>query len=212
MSTKIITISAAGSVPTESTGADYNKGAPLNVTEFDQNLINLRAAIDRRALSAAPTFTGVVTLSDTTESTSTSTGGLILAGGLGLAKKLTGVNAAFSGAVSAAVLTASDYVTTGGNLVFIGTGGGIYNSTVTSGFTYLVADGSAYAGIYAYGTTHATKASLLELKAGNGIIATLSSTGLSVTGTLSISALPTSDPHVAGALFRSTNTVMVSTG
>ena len=35
---------------------------------------------------------------------------------------------------------------------------------------------------------------------------------LEVTGTLSISALPTSDPHVAGALWRSTNTVMVSTG
>ena len=98
MSTKIITVAVIP--PSESSGSDYNKGAPLNATEFDQNIVNLRAAVDRRALAATPTFTGVVTLSDTTESSSTSTGCLVLAGGLGLAKKLTGVNAAFSGAVS----------------------------------------------------------------------------------------------------------------
>jgi len=40
----------------------------------------------------------------------------------------------------------------------------------------------------------------------------LSSTGLAVTGALSVTALPTTDPHVAGAFWRSTNTVMVSTG
>lgn len=48
MSTKIITVS--GSTPSESTGADVNKGAPLNAAEFDQNLVNLRAGIDRRML------------------------------------------------------------------------------------------------------------------------------------------------------------------
>jgi hypothetical protein len=51
MSTKIITVAATP--PSESSGADYNKGAPLNATEFDQNLINLRAAVDRRALASS---------------------------------------------------------------------------------------------------------------------------------------------------------------
>jgi len=44
MSTKIITVSATP--PSESSGADYNKGAPLNAVEFDQNLVNFKAAID----------------------------------------------------------------------------------------------------------------------------------------------------------------------
>lgn len=104
---KLITVAGSGSVPTESTGADYNKGAPLNAVEFDQIHVNLRAAIYRRALLTTNTFTGAQTISDATESTSVSTGCLILAGGLGLAKKLTGVNAAFSGAVSTGALTAS---------------------------------------------------------------------------------------------------------
>ena len=47
MPTKIITVHAAASVPVESSGVDINKGAPLNSVEFDQNLVNLRAAIDR---------------------------------------------------------------------------------------------------------------------------------------------------------------------
>lgn len=51
MATKIITVAA--SPPAESSGSDYNKGAPLNATEFDQNLVNLRAAIDRRALASS---------------------------------------------------------------------------------------------------------------------------------------------------------------
>jgi len=51
MSTKIITV--AGTTPAESTGADVNKGAPLNAAEFDQNLVNFRAAIDRRALQSS---------------------------------------------------------------------------------------------------------------------------------------------------------------
>jgi hypothetical protein len=47
MSTKIITVSATP--PAESTGGDVNKGGPLTAAEFDQNLVNLRAAIDRIA-------------------------------------------------------------------------------------------------------------------------------------------------------------------
>jgi len=127
MSTKIITVAATP--PGESSGSDYNKGAPLNATEFDQNLVNLRAAVDRRALAATPTFTGIVTLSDTTESSSTSTGCLVLAGGLGLAKKLTGVNAAFSGAFATGTLTASSVKTDG----VISGATYPYNTTVGSG-------------------------------------------------------------------------------
>lgn len=58
MATKIITVAAAESVPAESSGADYNKGAPLNATEFDQNLVNLRAAVDRRTVNSAAAITG----------------------------------------------------------------------------------------------------------------------------------------------------------
>lgn len=52
MFTKIITVSAVP--PAVSTGADINKGSALNATEFDQNLINLRAAIDAKAPLAGP--------------------------------------------------------------------------------------------------------------------------------------------------------------
>jgi len=52
MTTKIITPLATASVPAESSGADYNKDAPLNAVEFAQNLVNLRAAVDRRLLSS----------------------------------------------------------------------------------------------------------------------------------------------------------------
>lgn len=50
MATKIITVAATP--PAVSTGADYNKGAPLNAVEFDQNLVNLRAAVDGKAALA----------------------------------------------------------------------------------------------------------------------------------------------------------------
>lgn len=52
MSTKIITVSATP--PAESSGVDYNKGAPLNATEFDQNIVNLRAAVDRKCPMGGP--------------------------------------------------------------------------------------------------------------------------------------------------------------
>lgn len=54
MPTKIITVSAVP--PAESSGADTNKGAAMNATEYDQNIINLRAAVDR-ALAALGGFT-----------------------------------------------------------------------------------------------------------------------------------------------------------
>lgn len=55
MSTKIITV--ATTPPAVSTGADYNKGAPLNASEFDQNTVNLRAAVDSKANLISPSFT-----------------------------------------------------------------------------------------------------------------------------------------------------------
>jgi hypothetical protein len=51
MTTKIITVQSPA--PAESAGADVNKGAPLNAAEFDQNLVNLRAALDRKKDTAA---------------------------------------------------------------------------------------------------------------------------------------------------------------
>jgi len=53
---------------------------------------------------------------------------------------------------------------------------------------------------------------LAATSTGLAVTGTLSATGAISGTTLSVSALPTADPNVAGALWRSTNTVMVSTG
>ena len=65
-------------------------------------------------------------------------------------------------------------------------GTGIYNATATNTSLGLFADTNAYAGIKAYGSSHATKANVTELLAGTGVIVgSVSSTGLAVTGALS---------------------------
>ena len=65
-------------------------------------------------------------------------------------------------------------------------GTGIYNAIATNTSLGLFADANAYAGIKAYGSSHATKANVTELLAGTGVVVgTVSSTGLAVTGTLS---------------------------
>jgi hypothetical protein len=64
-------------------------------------------------------------------------------------------------------------------------GTGIYNAIATNTSLGLFADANAYAGIKAYGSSHATKANVTELLAGTGVVVgTVSSTGLAVTGTL----------------------------
>lgn len=60
MATKIYTVNA--SPPAESSGSDVNKGAALTAAEFDQTIINLRAAIDR--VSTVQAVTTETTLSD----------------------------------------------------------------------------------------------------------------------------------------------------
>jgi hypothetical protein len=55
--------------------------------------------------------------------------------------------------------------------------GGIYNSLNTTGVTYVVSDTNAAAGLFAYGTAHATKPSTVEIKAGGSVRATIDSTG-----------------------------------
>ena len=52
MSTQIITRNLTP--PGVTTGADINKNAALTATEFDQNLINLRAAVDGKSPLAGP--------------------------------------------------------------------------------------------------------------------------------------------------------------
>lgn len=66
MSTKIITVGA--STPAVSTGADFNKGAPLNAAEFDQNLANLRGAVDAKATNL---LTGYISGAGTVAATDT---------------------------------------------------------------------------------------------------------------------------------------------
>jgi len=67
--------------------------------------------------------------------------------------------------------------------------GGIYNSLNTTGVTYIVADSNAAAGLFAYGTTHATKSSTVEIKAGNAVKLATTSTGIDVTGTVTMDGL-----------------------
>jgi hypothetical protein len=66
--------------------------------------------------------------------------------------------------------------------------GGIYNSLNTTGVTYVVSDTNAAAGLFAYGTAHATKPSTVEIKAGGSVRATITSTGNVGIGTTSPSA------------------------
>lgn len=74
MATKIITVAAIP--PAVSTGSDINKGGAINAAEFDQNLINLRAAVDGKSPLAGPgaaqIFT-VATPADTSRTTEAST-------------------------------------------------------------------------------------------------------------------------------------------
>jgi hypothetical protein len=63
--------------------------------------------------------------------------------------------------------------------------GGIYNSLNTTGVTYVVSDTNAAAGLFAYGTAHATKPSTVEIKAGGSVRATITSTGNVGIGTTS---------------------------
>ena len=64
-------------------------------------------------------------------------------------------------------------------------GTGIYNAIATNTSLGLFADTNAYAGIKAYGSSHATKANVTELLAGTGVVVgSFSDTGLAVTGKL----------------------------
>ena len=94
---------------------------------------------------------------------------------------------AVTGTLSA---TTSASISTGTTNVTIGSGG-IYNNAANNSVIYLLADVTAQAGILAYGSTHATKANNVEIKAGNSIIGTFSSTGLAVTGALSATGTST---------------------
>jgi hypothetical protein len=64
MATKIITRNAAGSVPTVSTGADLNKGSTLTAQEHDQNLVNLRSAVDNALAGTQASLSNTTPLMD----------------------------------------------------------------------------------------------------------------------------------------------------
>lgn len=64
MATQIITRNASGSVPTVSTGADINRGATLSATDYDQNLVNLRSAVDTALSGVALTMSSANPLMD----------------------------------------------------------------------------------------------------------------------------------------------------
>jgi hypothetical protein len=95
-----------------------------------------------------------------------------------LATTATGIDV--TGAVDADKLS----IDTGTTNVTIDSGG-IYNSLNTTGVTYVVSDTNAAAGLFAYGTAHATKPSTVEIKAGGSVRATITSTGNVGIGTTS---------------------------
>jgi hypothetical protein len=100
------------------------------------------------------------------------------AGANKLATTATGIDV--TGAVDADKLS----IDTGTTNVTIDSGG-IYNSLNTTGVTYVVSDTNAAAGLFAYGTAHATKPSTVEIKAGGSVRATITSTGNVGIGTTS---------------------------
>jgi hypothetical protein len=100
------------------------------------------------------------------------------AGNNKLATTATGIDV--TGAVDADKLS----IDTGATNVTIDSGG-IYNSLNTTGVTYVVSDTNAAAGLFAYGTAHATKPSTVEIKAGGSVRATITSTGNVGIGTTS---------------------------
>lgn len=172
MSTKIITI--AGSTPAESTGADVNKGAPLNAAEFDQNLVNLRAAIDRRALkSSAEAFAcGALTASgliETTFSTANTISAL-------LGHNPYDVNFCIGAAVGA---------NSGSSGAEMHRFGSFYNGTGWDSYTIFKRGSGANNGS-------------MVLCAANTEIATISSNGLAVTGTIGCSSSTPASASAAG--------------
>lgn len=65
---------------------------------------------------------------------------------------------------------------TGASNITVGASG-IYNGFVSNSSVYLVSDGGSASGLFAYGSTHATKPSVLELRSGSAVRATLDTTG-----------------------------------
>ena len=61
VSVKLVTVNPLSTVPAESSGADYNKGQGINAVEYDQNMINLRAMVQRMgsALGLGAWFAGL---------------------------------------------------------------------------------------------------------------------------------------------------------
>ena len=192
MSTKIITIAATP--PTESTGADYNKGGVLNATEFDQNTINLRAAIDR--IMSGGVVAGVTTAPQTT--------GFTIAGGNTYSKTLTvtgdatisGSPALLAGSSSQAFATGA--LTASGNIQgnkLLSTGDAASNlgeldltNTGSGGKTWRIGDGVAVAN----GT--------LAFYDGTGVRLSIASTGLAIAPTTASTSTTTGALTVAGGV------------
>jgi hypothetical protein len=81
---------------------------------------------------------------------------------------------------STGVITATLGISSGSDYRLTGAANGMYNSAVTDGSVYVYSDGGAGTGAVFYGSTHATKAGTIELKAATAVRATLSSTALTL--------------------------------
>lgn len=77
-------------------------------------------------------------------------------------------------------LSGSSAVRSGGDFTVSGAGNGLFNNTVTDGLLFIYADGTAVTGALFYGSTHATKANKIEMKAGSTVAGTFSSTALTL--------------------------------
>ena len=223
--TASININGTVGATTPATGAFTTVSATGNGT-FGTTAVNSVVAIKSTVASGGSGFSELYFGNATTAtagylSYSHATNSLRIAANAGTIATVSSTGLAVTGALSA---TTSASISTGATNVTIDSGG-IYNGASSASVIYLLADITAQAGIYAYGSSHATKPSIVEIEAGNAIRGTFSSTGLAVAGTLSATgvatfaagtvALPsitTSGDTNTGVYFPAADTVGVTTG
>ena len=167
-----------------------NTGDPVKLvkgTELGAEYDAIATAIATKANSASPVFTGISSFAvGAVGAPSIYMTGYATTGWYNIGANNWGF--AVSGAkvldVSSTGLAVTGTLSSTGDYKIAGTG--IYNAIATNTSLGLFADTNAYAGIKAYGSSHATKANVTELLAGTGVVVgSLSSAGLAVTGTLS---------------------------
>ena len=180
-----------------------NTGDPVKLvkgTEIGAEYDAISVAIATKANTASPAFTGVSGFAvGAVGAPSIYMTGYATTGWYNIGANNWGF--AVSGAkvldIASTGLSVTGTLSSTGDYKIAGTG--IYNAIATNTSLGLFADTNAYAGIKAYGSSHATKANVTELLAGTGVVVgSFSSTGLAVTGDISVSTKTPASAAAAG--------------